>query len=148
MTTRVLIGSMMLSLGFIALALLNILEVTPFKLVVVYSNSMQPTFQAGDIVIIKKNKPVHKGNVILFEYKNHLILHRVVDFKDKMLITKGDANPTYDKARIKPSWVKGVMIGVIPWLGRLSLVKGWFWYGFWGVSLMILGSLIFSYEKD
>ena len=65
----------------------------------VVSGSMEPTLYAGDIVFVNTNvdfDDVKIGDVIIFQYEDMNIIHRVVDKAiidgERHLKTKGDAN--------------------------------------------------------
>lgn len=96
---------------------------TPYA---VLSGSMTPTYRVGDLVYVKKAKPVQicKGDVITFVADEHLtvVTHRVVDVdrKAETFTTKGDANDSND---MKPVYYKNVLGTVqfsLPKLGYVS----------------------------
>lgn len=69
---------------------------------VVSSGSMEPVLEIYDVLIVKNGSTfdnVQRGDVIVFnrpEVHDRVIVHRVVDIKEsseKILTTKGDANP-------------------------------------------------------
>ncbi len=67
----------------------------------VLSNSMKPTFETGDLVIVKK-VPAEKiavDDVITFKSDHRLITHRVVEVieQDHAFVTKGDNNNVNDQ---------------------------------------------------
>jgi signal peptidase len=81
---------------------LIIIFVLLFKLVffsVVVSNSMNPTFKAGDLVLMQgiSTAPV-EGDIIMFQRTNYLlpITHRVFTVTDGGIRTKGDARNAPD----------------------------------------------------
>lgn len=146
MSIKILTISLILSLGFVILGWLNLTNRLPVSFVVVISNSMQPTLRSGDIVVVNKHKTPAPSDIILFNYKNRLILHRLISIQNGLYLTKGDANPTIDQARIHPDAIQGVVIAIIPYLGQLIFFNSWFWYIFWGLILIILGLLIFNHD--
>jgi signal peptidase I len=82
-----------------------------YKLLVVTSGSMSPTFEAGDLIMIVKVDPekVKVGDIVTFQTRDKEILtHRVVEIKpDGEIVTKGDANEEVD------SWTDGWKLGKV-----------------------------------
>lgn len=103
------------------------LGVTP---TVIYSGSMTPTYEVGDIVLIDKVDPktVQEGDVIQFlDYDNSSkIIHRIIKIEkidDKTYYyTKGDANDAADFKPITRQRILGKPIGDIPKLGWLQIL--------------------------
>ena len=69
----------------------------------VVSGSMEPNLYAGDIVFVDSNvafEDVQLGDVIIFQYEDMNVIHRVVDEAmidgERHLKTKGDANARDD----------------------------------------------------
>ena len=65
----------------------------------VVSGSMEPNLYAGDIIFVNSNvafEDVQLGDVIIFQYEDMNVIHRVVDEAmidgERHLKTKGDAN--------------------------------------------------------
>jgi signal peptidase len=71
-----------------------------YKILIVTSGSMSPTFDPGDLIVVTKIDPenVKVGDIVTFQTKEKGILtHRVVEIKtDGEIVTKGDANQTVD----------------------------------------------------
>jgi len=72
-----------------------------YRPVTVYSNSMRPTFSAGDMIIVtpERTSDVRKGDVITYAIPigdRHIESHRVVKVLARgpqpVVVTKGDAN--------------------------------------------------------
>lgn len=99
--------------------------------VAVESNSMVPTFERGDILLVLRTDEIREGEIILFRSQfGSPIVHRVIEIKDNGYITKGDNNPTTDQARmgiIKKEQVLAEVFDIngyifkVPKLGYLSL---------------------------
>jgi signal peptidase len=85
----------------------------------VTSNSMQPTFKKGDLVLMQKISTAPKeDDIIMFERPNYMlpIMHRVVDVADGGVSTRGDKREETDpwivpEAEIK---AKAVQLGGKP----------------------------------
>lgn len=93
---------------------------------VVLSDSMEPTYSAGDVVIIESVSPeeIDEGDVITFYRPNaqdSRITHRVIDIEQReqqlYFKTKGDANEETDAHSIPASQVVGRVWFDIPYVG-------------------------------
>ena len=95
-----------------------------YKAYIVNTNSMEPTIEVGDIVIIKKVKAekLNQGDVITFTHEGEVITHRITKIeteeKSTQYITKGDNNNTEDTLKIKYEDIIGKEILTIPQLGK------------------------------
>lgn len=87
-----------------------------FFFAVVMSDSMRPTFEKGDLVLIQTlSKEPQRGDIILFsgfieldEEKREFIIHRVYSIsKDGTVKTKGDAMPMPDPWVVPPEKIVG-----------------------------------------
>lgn len=101
---------------------------TSLPIVAVESNSMVPTFQKGDILILQ-GVPAGElaiGDIIVFSPRAQAIpvVHRIVaENPDGTFQTKGDANPTqlaFEKS-IAPDQVHGKVILILPYLGWVKI---------------------------
>lgn len=93
----------------------------------VISNSMQPTFSAGDLVVTQpvSISAIHAGDVIAFlptASSQRPVIHRVVAFDDGVMTTKGDGNSREDPWRLSPdaSATAYRLVLVVPYAGWLS----------------------------
>ena len=85
----------------------------------VYSGSMAPTIQAGDVIIISPPPAVPApGSIVTLLVDNNLVTHRVLDWQaNGKFATQGDANIVADEwGRARVSLV-GVYRARIPYLG-------------------------------
>lgn len=77
----------------------------------VSSNSMVPTFEKGDFIIIKKQKEYNVGDIITYETEEqgtkYLVTHRIIEINENGYITKGDANNTKDEETIYENVIRG-----------------------------------------
>jgi len=103
---------------------------TESPLMVVSSESMVPTLNVGDIILVRGVDPqqVAVGTIIIFHSPvnpDTAIVHRVVsvDSEGSSLFfeTKGDHNPAKDNWRVPAANLMGIYVGKIPYLGLLSL---------------------------
>jgi len=93
----------------------------------VLSNSMNPTFATGDLVIVKTMgaSDVQKNDIITFKANDTpYITHRVVDtIKEKgetSFVTKGDNNNVIDEEIVHADHLVGKVLFHIPKLGYIA----------------------------
>lgn len=85
----------------------------------VLSGSMEPTFSKGTLLIVKEETKPEKGQIVVYQSGNELIVHRIVNINKNTIITKGDANNIADEPFDKTQ-IKGVVIAAIPVLGTIA----------------------------
>jgi signal peptidase len=87
-----------------------------FFFAVVVSDSMRPTFEKGDLVLIQTlSKEPEVGDIILFsgfieldQERREFVIHRVYSItRDGMVKTKGDAMPVPDPWEVPPEKIVG-----------------------------------------
>lgn len=109
------------------------------RILSIQTNSMQPTFSAGDAVVVRKiNYRLSVGDIVAYKSLVHgqTITHRVRAITDSQIVTQGDAADTAD-APIPSKQVTGQAILVISALGRiLTLLHNPIWL------LLVLGTAI------
>ena len=85
----------------------------PFGITIlqVSSNSMVPTFQKGDFIIIKKQEEYSVGDIITYkmteENISYYITHRIIKKDGNEYVTKGDANNREDSQKVNTNNIKG-----------------------------------------
>lgn len=100
------------------------LGVTP---TVIYSGSMQPTLQVGDIALIQHTSIEHlkQGDIIQFRENGVTMVHRIIsittDNQQTIITTKGDANNVPDPDPIAPNQILGKALITIPQLGWIQI---------------------------
>lgn len=100
------------------LATAAVLWTQGYRVYVVHTGSMSPTYQPGDVVVDRPAQHHYRaGEVITFRHSaiaTDVVTHRITAITAAGLIhTKGDANRTADVWEIRPDQVKGsVMFGV------------------------------------
>jgi len=101
-------------------------------LMVVTTESMEPTLRVGDLIYIKGVAPseIKVGDIVTFKPPANymggtLVTHRVVevsyDANEVYFRTKGDNNPSIDPWLIKPSDIIGVQKAALPGVGWVFL---------------------------
>ena len=91
-----------------------------YQAYIITTNSMSPTINSGDVIIIKsaKEDDIKKGDVITFRKETEVITHRVVnisenELKEKQYTTKGDNNNLEDEQTVCSEDIKGKLTIVI-----------------------------------
>ena len=84
---------------------------------VVLSGSMEPTFSAGDLIIVKQTDEYMVGDIVVYQDRSSLVVHRIIEI-DEQVVTKGDANNIEDSA-IELSAIKGKVLFWIPGIGNV-----------------------------
>ncbi len=83
---------------------------------------MDPLFDSTDTVVLAKAADVgfEVGDVIVYAKNNNesdLIIHQIVaeskDVEGRYFILKGTNNPLPDRLRVRPAWIRWVMLCVI-----------------------------------
>ena len=102
------------------LFVLFMLGLFTYQPIAILSNSMNPIFKRGDVVIYKKEENIVPGDIIVFQYQNQMIVHRVVSIND-YYVTKGDANNSVDYIKVQKEDIKGVYQFSLKYLGYPSI---------------------------
>lgn len=90
------------------------------KPLVVISGSMEPTLKVGGLLYYHEQNldDFDRGDILVYQTKEHIISHRIVEQKDNGFITKGDANNSADSNLINNKQVLGKGTNwSIPYLG-------------------------------
>lgn len=88
---------------------------------------MTDSINKGDAVFYEKyeNQPIKVGQVIMFEYNNMKVIHRVVEIKEVngmiRYYTKGDANAKIDTGYRTNQNILGIVNFKIKYLGQPTL---------------------------
>jgi signal peptidase len=102
--------------------------VLPYKALVVYSGSMEPTIPVGSVVILTpvQASQVKVNDVITFQRpdnKSELVTHRVIAIESgpqgQQWVTKGDANSTADAWRVTAAGNGWRYYFNVPYIGYL-----------------------------
>ena len=85
---------------------------------VVYSGSMEPGIRTGAVVFTKEESfSPKKGDIITFRIEDTVVTHRVIENRNGICTTKGDANKTADPVSVKESQIIGRVVFCLPYLG-------------------------------
>ena len=122
------INDIVISIETVVLIAVVVLNVFPWFInmehYVVLSGSMEPEIHTGAMVYVDKNVTVENietGDVIAFKTNTVLVTHRVEkkDDKNKVFITKGDANENVDFAPVPYGMYVGKTLFSIPYFGYI-----------------------------
>lgn len=105
----------------------NLAGYTPMT---VLTDSMSPTFNSGDLIIIKKTDPstLQVGDIVTFhtiiENEYALNTHRITEIVPvndsvRRYVTKGDNNPIEDQLTIADGDIVGKYVGRLPYVGHV-----------------------------
>lgn len=96
-----------------------------YRILYVYSGSMAPAIQAGDLIVITPPPAQLKaGMVLTLQVNGSLVTHRLLAVEpDGRLVTQGDANNTPDAWGKGPVEVIGQVRACIPYLGYLANLR-------------------------
>jgi len=102
----------------------------PVAIIIVSGRSMEPTLRVGDIVVGVK-EPFKVGDIVIWcAGPTYCVVHRVVELRDSIVVTKGDNNPAPDPP-VPESLVKYRVIAVVrsyEWLPAVLIVLGLYAY--------------------
>lgn len=83
----------------------------------VISGSMSPNIEINDFIFVDVGKHEYKVNdIVTYESNGAFITHRIIELKDNVVITKGDANNTVDNP-INKDKIIGKVVKIVPKLG-------------------------------
>lgn len=111
------------------------------------SGSMHPVIESDDIVIVKMNDVYKLNDIITYRFQNNFVTHRVVEVRDNVLITRGDANYIKDVpinsndvvGKVVFIWKNGGIIRKVLLAPRVLITF---------VITLILIIITYSYDKD
>lgn len=81
-----------------------------------YGTSMEPSFQAGDLAVLRRSGTYEVGDVAAYRSPElgRVVLHRIVGRKGETFVLQGDNNRFADRERIKTSDMLGRLALRIP----------------------------------
>ena len=91
----------------------------------IVSESMEPTLQKNDVVIVQKCElsQLQRGNIITFKQDERIISHRIIDITEERGIikfkTKGDNNEIADPDQVEAGQVYGKVLFNIGGIGKI-----------------------------
>jgi len=98
---------------------------TSTPVVAVFSESMVPVLNKGDMIFVHNNGEFEVGDIVVYETSQapYPIIHRIIEVDDNTISTKGDANPVADPWNPTPiSDVHGKASIKLPLLGWVKIL--------------------------
>ena len=89
-----------------------------FGISVIMSDSMQPVLSTNDLVVVTKQDSYDIDDIVVFQKEDLLVIHRIIEIDDDMVITKGDANPSADDP-VPIKEIKAKYAFRIPYIGLI-----------------------------
>lgn len=91
--------------------------VLPYRLFIVHTGSMSPTFASTSAVIVHTGE-YRVGEPVSFTENGDIVTHRLISIaEDGSIVTKGDANATPDPWKLTTKDILGGVVSDIPHLG-------------------------------
>lgn len=141
--TTKLIGDITFYLFFVVLFFIILCQVGvfPYRMVFVRSGSMAPTFNTGDLAVVRvdPNYAPKVGDIILFSDSGSDVIHRVIMIDGAGITTKGDyENNAPDVEKVTQP--RGYFLFSIPLMGYVFVFvqRNIFWI----IALILLGILV------
>ncbi|WP_053361522.1 signal peptidase I [Bacillus sp. FJAT-27251] len=96
-----------------------------YKPLTILSNSMQPTFDAGDVILINTEVDPKVNDVITYKHPDGiLVTHRAIDMVEEngqnLFVTQGDNNNVKDDLLIPRKDILGVQKIIVPGAGYIA----------------------------
>ena len=97
---------------------------TSTPVVAVFSESMDPTFYKGDMILVQGVEDVSVGDIIVFDVPDRAypIIHRIYEITPDGIRTKGDNNLYVDPWTISQKDIYGKAIVKFPLLGWVKII--------------------------
>ncbi len=122
MSLIIYIVPLLLIVNLLVYSMLILFNTTP--ILIAEGISMRPTIIAGDILILDKPdlSLIKEGDIVAYRSNNDaIVVHRVVEVRGDILITKGDNNMNNDGGSVSRDNYSGRVIYIIPKVGVVVL---------------------------
>lgn len=97
-------------------------QVFGYSQYIVTSGSMEPSFSAGDMILVKEQEEYNLGDVVTFlDPQGATVTHRIVGRVSGQFITQGDANNVEDQDLLPPGNILGKVQTVLPGAGSAAM---------------------------
>ncbi len=94
----------------------------PYALRMVTSNSMEPSFSTGSLVVVVPQEKYKVDDIVTYQAskdERDIVTHRIIERTDEGFKTKGDANSAVDDRTVTLGSIHGRVVFDIPWAGYL-----------------------------
>lgn len=85
---------------------------------VVISGSMEPQLSVDDVIIVKKTNDYVIDDIVVYQIRDILIVHKIISIEGEYVVTQGIANDTADE-KVSISDLKGEVIKVYEGRGEM-----------------------------
>ncbi len=90
--------------------------------IVITGNSMEPTFYAGDLAVIRRAPSYEVGDVVAYRHPEiGIVIHRIVERRGDRFVFQGDNNDFRDGYKPTEDELIGELWFVVPSLGSFLL---------------------------
>lgn len=109
-----------------AVAVLLVSPLGPFRLVVVGGASMRPTYDIGDLLLVRRDHHPAVGDVAVYRVpkgqpgEGFLVVHRVAGYDGSHYVFHGDNKELADSWFPEPGDILGRPVAMVPAIGRLA----------------------------
>lgn len=111
----------------------------------VLSDSMSPTYNTGDILVVVSQDEYEVGDVVAFQDGNMVVAHRIIGKNDDgSFITKGDFEKnSVDPGNLKSEYIFGEVVNSFSgWSGVVKFFKS----PIVSFSILIIAGLLFAFS--
>ena len=77
----------------------------------IYGNSMNPTFQNGDVVVSVKTADLKRGDICCLYYNNHILVKRVIGLEGDEILIDEDGRVFVNGKELDEPYVERKMLG-------------------------------------
>jgi len=126
-------------------------KVFGYRLFVITSGSMEPTFYEGDIIFVKETNSYENGDIITYTMNNeeNPTTHRIIGiYNENSFLTQGDSNSFADPNPISKDSIIGEVVYSIPKIGKGIEVTQKLRYLLLLVILLLVWRLIYKRKKE
>jgi signal peptidase I len=119
----------------------------PANYIIVSGDSMEPTYQDGDLVVLRRAPSYNTGDIVAYPMKTHfdtgrLVIHRVAGKDEDGFITQGDNRESADPWRATDADIRGAAWAHIPKLGTyLAWLRQPWHLGWLAAGIFLVGGI-------
>ena len=121
---RRLAGWIPILVGAVAVALVS--PIGPLRLVVVGGDSMRPTYEIGDLLLVRRDHHPDIGDIAVYRVPRgqagagYLVVHRVAGFDGNRYVFHGDNKQLADSWYPRPGDILGRPVARVPAVGKFA----------------------------
>ena len=113
---------------------------------VVMSGSMEPELSVDDLIIVKERKSYEVGEIVVYQQRKTLVVHKIIEINGEEVITQGTANNAEDDP-IPMSAIKGEVVFHVD---KIGVIVNWIKSPFGTILILLaaIGLLAKSYANE